>query len=287
MYSMKSTLLKRLANPNRKIGIFFLIFMALTSAVYAQTAQVTLFAHRGGAHEYDENTMGAFRSTYEQGIRGYELDIRRTKDGKLVIFHDDSFERILGIEGGIEDLTLAEVKELRTKKGNPIPTLEEVVEFFKDKPGVYIEFEMKTNSPVYEEQELHKYCDDLYEKAYASKPQGSDYVLTSFDKRPLHYLKATYPEVDLLFIKGEALTQSVVEEAKAMGISRIGASVHKTSRNMVIEAKKQGITVSLWPGKSVDDFLLGVYLGSDYLCSDVPIAVSEWVKTNAPQIEIK
>jgi len=146
---------------------------------------------------------------------------------------------------------------------------------------------MKTNKPMYGEAELHQYCDEIYQKAYSNKPQDSDYVLTSFDKRPLQYLKSTYPEVDLLFIKGEALSQSVVDETKAMGIKRIGASVHGTSRNMVLEAKKQGLTVSLWPGRSVDDFLLGVYLGSDYLCSDVPIAVTEWVKANAPQIKIK
>src|SRR5690606_9676368 len=107
---------------------------------------------------------------------------------------------------------------LKTKKGNQIPTLDEVIAFFKDKPGVYIEFEMKTNKPMYGEAELHQYCDEIYQKAYSNKPQDSDYVLTSFDKRPLQYLKSTYPEVDLLFIKGEALSQSVVDETKAMGI---------------------------------------------------------------------
>ena len=274
-----------------KIKLPILCFVAMLSGgvslANAQEAEVKLFAHRGGAHEYDENTLSAFEQTYNKGIRGYETDIRRTKDGKLVIFHDDNFKRIVGIEGGIEDLTLAEVQKLKTKKGNSIPTLDEFLAFFKDKPGVYIEFEMKTNHPMYPETELHKYCDELYQKAYANKPEGSDYVLTSFDKRPLQYLKTTYPEVDLLFIKGEALSQRVVDEAKAMGVKRIGASVHGTSRNMVLEAKKEGITVSLWPGRSVDDFLLGVYLGSDYLCSDVPIAVSDWVKTNAPEIKIK
>ena len=271
------------------LSILCLAIMLLGGATItsAQEAEVKLFAHRGGAHEYDENTLAAFEQTYSKGIRGYETDIRRTKDGKLVIFHDDTFKRIVGVDGGIEDLTLEEVRKLKTKKGNQIPTLDEVIAFFKDKPGVYIEFEMKTNKPMYGEAELHQYCDEIYQKAYSNKPQDSDYVLTSFDKRPLQYLKSTYPEVDLLFIKGEALSQSVVDETKAMGIKRIGASVHGTSRNMVLEAKKQGLTVSLWPGRSVDDFLLGVYLGSDYLCSDVPIAVTEWVKANAPQIKIK
>lgn len=282
---MISTLFKR---PITRLflGITFILTAFHTTSL-AQTAEVKLFAHRGGAYEFDENTLEAFTRTYEQGIRGYELDVRRTKDGELVIFHDDTFKRVLGIKGGIEELTLEEVRALKTKKGNAIPTLKEVVAFFKDKPGIYIEFEMKTNKPMYPEDVLHQYCDELYQETYANKPEGSEYVLTSFDKRPLTYLRSAYPEVELLFIKGEALSQSVIQEAKEIGVTRIGASVHKTSRNMVVEAKKQGITVSLWPGRSVDDFLLGVSLGSDYLCTDVPIAVTEWVKANADHITIK
>src|SRR5690554_4158658 len=104
------------------------VFFGLASTdAFAQTVEVKLFAHRGGAHEFDENTMQAFQNTYEKGVRGYELDVRRSKDGELVIFHDDTFKRIVGIEGGIEDLTLAEIKKLKTRKGNPIPTLKEVV----------------------------------------------------------------------------------------------------------------------------------------------------------------
>ncbi|WP_197091558.1 glycerophosphodiester phosphodiesterase [Sphingobacterium endophyticum] len=283
---MKSTYLKHSLICNNIFLLMILLF-ALIPEGFSQSAEVKLFAHRAGAHEFDENTMQAFQASYDKGLRGFETDVRLSKDGHLVIFHDDSFERIVGIKGGIEDLTLEEIKKLKTKKGNPIPTLDEVVAFFKDKPGVYIEFEMKTNKPVYDEEKLHKYCDELYKRTYSNKPVGSDYLLTSFDKRPLQYLKKTYPDVDMLFIKGEGLSQKVVDEAKELGIKRIGASVHGTTRNMVIEAKKQGIMVSLWPGRSIDDFLLGVYLGSDYLCSDVPVAVTEWVQKNAPQIKLK
>lgn len=283
---MKPTLTKMLTKFSVVLGLFC-FFQTVNSTVYAQTTEVKLFAHRGGAYEFDENTIDAFQQTYDKGVRGYELDVRRTKDGHLVVFHDSDFKRIVGIEGGVEDSNLEEIKALKTKEGNAIPTLNEVVTFFKDKPGVYIEFEMKTNSPMYDVEVLHEYCDELYQATYSNKPQGSDYLLTSFDKRPLKYLKTNYPDVDLLFIKGAALTQSVIDEAKELGVSRIGANVHNTSRNMVVAAKNQGITVSLWPGHSVEDFLVGVSLGSDYLCTDVPIAVLEWVKTNAPYITIK
>lgn len=262
----------------------FLIGMSLS---YAQNTEVKLFGHRGGAYEYDENTMEAFQKTYDQGLRGYEIDIRKTKDNHLVLFHDANLKRIVGQEGAIEELTLEEVRGLRTKKGNAIPTVDEVLAFFSDKPGVYIEFEMKTTNPMYDDKTVEQYCDQLYKKVYEAVPANSEYLLTSFDKRPLRYLKTNYPSVDLLFIKSEGISQNLLDEAKELGVDRIGCNLDGTTRAMVKEAKKQGFKVSLWPGRSVDDFLLGLNLGSDYLCSDVPMEVTHWVQENAPWITLK
>ncbi len=264
----------------------FILLSNLTLAI-AQNASVKIFAHRGGKLEFDENTMPAFKEVYEKGLRGYEVDFRITKDDQLVVFHDADFKRVIGIEGSVETSTLAEIKALRTKQGNSIPTADEVIDFFNARPGLYVEFEMKTKSPLYEPERLKMYCDMLYKKIYSRMPEGSDYVMTSFDTRPLKYLGDTYPEVEMLLIRGEGLSQAVLEEAKSLGIKRVGCSVHATSKTMVDEAKKQGFTVSLWPGHSVEDFLLGVSLGSDYLCTDVPVAVTQWVKKYGSWITLK
>lgn len=265
-----------------------MIVVAGSKLATAQQAAVKLFAHRGGAYEYDENTMPAFRETYAKGIRGYETDIRISKDGHLFIFHDDDFKRLIGKEGSIETMTLKEIKALRTLKGNEIPTVDELLAFFKDKPGVYIEFEMKTSKTAsYPDEILPQYCDQLYQKVKAAQPKGSEYIFTSFDKRPLKYLSQKYPGVDLLFIKGEGLSQAILDEAKEVGARRVGCNVHRSTRSMVMEAKKQGFFVTLWPGHSVDDFLLGVSLGSDYLCSDIPVKVNDWVKEKGSWITLK
>ena len=259
----------------------------LSSSLYAQNREVKIFAHRGGMLEYDENTLSAFEETFKRGIRGYEVDIRMTKDGFLVLFHDDNFKRIIGTEGSIEESTLAEIKKLRTKKGNPIPSLEDFLNFLKMKEGLYVEFEMKTQKSYYNNQILAKYCLDLYAKVNKIKRPTDTYLFTSFDKRPLRLLKNRDPNVDMLFIKSEGLTQSVLDEAKELGIKRLGCKVEKTTRDMVKNAKEQGFVVSLWPGRSIDDFLLGVSLGSDMLCTDIPVQVMEWVKQHGSWITLK
>src|SRR5690606_24630448 len=83
-----------------------------TSFIYAQKARdsVKVFAHRGGKAEFDENTIAAFEASYQKGLRGFETDIRITKDNQLVIFHDGDLKRIFDREGAIEQMTLKELK---------------------------------------------------------------------------------------------------------------------------------------------------------------------------------
>lgn len=268
--------------------VYLAVFVLFLSSVQGQTKEVKIFAHRGGMSEFDENTLSAFEETFKRGIRGYEVDVRITKDGHLVLFHDDNFKRIIGKEGSIEESTLVEVKQLKTLKGNnTIPTLDEFLTFLKDKPGLYVEFEMKTQKKYYTEEILLNYCQQLYNKVYNIKRSTDTYLFTSFDKRPLRILKSKDSKVDMLFIKSEGLSQAVLVEAKELGIHRIGCRVEKTTRDMVHAAKEQGFIVSLWPGRSIDDFLLGVSLGSDMLCTDIPVQVMEWVKQHGSWITLK
>src|SRR5690606_10597395 len=62
-----------------------------------------LFAHRGGAHEFEENTLAAFKASYEKGLRGFETDVRMTRDGRFVVLHDDSLERTHDAAGPVEE----------------------------------------------------------------------------------------------------------------------------------------------------------------------------------------
>ncbi len=269
------------------VMILISVASLLLQQAHAQDKAVQLFAHRAGAHEQDENTLQAFQKTYDQGLRGFETDIRMTKDGELVIFHDASLERMTGLQGIVEEMTAAELRNVKTKKGNPLLFLDELLIFLEDKPGVYLELEMKTNPKAYPQELLEEYCDKLYKAATAKKPETSTYLFTSFDKRPLQYIKATYPDADMLFITSSPLTKEVMQETLDLGINRVGCNLGGTSRKMVQEAQEAGILVSLWPGHSVNDFLLGVYLGSDYLCSDVPVEVLQYMNKNMPWVNLK
>lgn len=109
--------------------------------------------HRGYSAKYPENTMEAFRQAYQYGFDGIETDVHLTKDGELVLIHDEKINRTSQGKGYVKDYTL---EELRKWNYNykfdgyfPIPTLRELLDFIKDKNFI-VNLEIKTDVIHYE-----------------------------------------------------------------------------------------------------------------------------------------
>ena len=96
-----------------------------------------------------KNTLEAFLLAAEQGADGVELDVQLTKDGEMVVVHDEEIDRVSDGSGFVKDYTLAELKNLNFNKTHPeyqnvkIPTLREVYEALKP-TGMTINVELKT-----------------------------------------------------------------------------------------------------------------------------------------------
>jgi glycerophosphoryl diester phosphodiesterase len=91
--------------------------------------------HRGAAGLAPENTLAAFQAGVAAGAHGVELDVQRTRDGHLVVFHDDDLQRIAGVRGSVVTSTLDQLRELDVGRhfaqhfaGEAIPTLDQVIE---------------------------------------------------------------------------------------------------------------------------------------------------------------
>ena len=108
-----------------------------------------VWAHRGASAYAPENTLEAFLLAAEQGADGVELDVQLTKDGEMVVVHDEEIDRVSDGSGFVKDYTLAELKNLNFNKTHleyqnvKIPTLREVYEALKP-TGMTINVELKT-----------------------------------------------------------------------------------------------------------------------------------------------
>ena len=102
-------------------------------------------AHRGASDHARENTLDAFRLASEMGAEMWELDTQLTRDGVVVVSHDDNLERVFGVKAKISDLSAA---ELRALDGVDVPSFAEVAELARRLgAGLYIELKAKGSGP--------------------------------------------------------------------------------------------------------------------------------------------
>ena len=102
-----------------------------------------LIAHRGYSALYPENTLLSFEKAIAAGADLIELDVRATKDDKLVVFHDPTLSRIAGIEVSIGELTLNQLRKVDLGMRQNIPTLEEALHAIKGKAGLNLHLYVK------------------------------------------------------------------------------------------------------------------------------------------------
>jgi glycerophosphoryl diester phosphodiesterase len=129
---------------------------------------IVVIAHRGAHNTVPENTLAALDKAIELGVDYVEIDVRRTKDGALVIMHDAGVNRMTNGKGKIEDLTLAEIRKLDIVRGHKsgaavykIPMFDEILERAKGHMKIYVDHKKAPPSEVLALIEKHGMLNDV------------------------------------------------------------------------------------------------------------------------------
>ena len=146
---------------------------------------IQLVAHRGNAGEFPENTLPAFRSAIELGLKFLELDIQIAADGVPMVIHDPRLERTAGIVGSVFEVRSRELAQIEVPetirfgerfRGTTIPRLVDVLEMLKSHPDVTLFVEIKKES-------LTRFGHDqvVGRVLQTIKPQQQQCVVISYD----------------------------------------------------------------------------------------------------------
>ena len=151
---------------------------------------IHLVAHRGDAREFPENTLPAFKSALELGVRFLELDVHICADGIPVVIHDHQLARTTGRRGVVFDMRAEEVTQIEAAeeqrfgdrfRGTRIPLLTDVLALLKGRPEVTVFVEIKRASLI---RFGH---DEVVSRVISTlKPAGGQCVVISFDLPAVH-----------------------------------------------------------------------------------------------------
>jgi len=142
-------------SSRRAVGIRAVCFIFLATASASQWPEWTVLniAHRGGIEPgYAENTLAAYRRAISYGVDVIEIDLRGTRDGEVIILHDETLDRTTDGTGEVTDYTLGQLKQLNAGEGESIPTYAEVLELVAG-TGVKLLLDIKV-SPVLDKEQV-------------------------------------------------------------------------------------------------------------------------------------
>ena len=219
-----------------------------------------IWAHRGCSQMYPENTLLAFAKACEiPGLAGIELDIQLTKDGELVVIHDERVDRTTDGTGWVRDYTLAELKKLTIAKGTEyeqsIPTMAEVFELIEPRlrEGMLLNIELKTSEYEYPGIE-QKIVDMVAERGLEDSIVYSSFLAKSLVN--IHFINPTAkigmlsPKISDALIKTyglEAIFEGVDIGNGAGGMLCEDVALHPYWREMDYDpAAFEGRTVRAW-----------------------------------------
>ena len=153
----------------------------------------TVAAHRGDSYNHFENTMTAFRAAVAAGADMLETDVRLSRDGQMVLIHDDSIDRTSDQRGKVRDMTFDQLRAVNvgdetTPEQIPTPT-----EFFAlaKESGVMVNLELKEYYLPGNEERCHK-CIDLAVALAEEYGLTDRMVFNSFDAHVLEYIHKKY-----------------------------------------------------------------------------------------------
>ncbi|KAA9301702.1 MULTISPECIES: glycerophosphodiester phosphodiesterase [Aerococcus] len=218
-----------------------------------------ILAHRGYSSKYPENTMLAFREAYAAGADGLELDVQLSRDGQVVVCHDERIDRTSNASGRIMDYSLAELKSFDFSNGfasiGPsedlqIPTLEEVLQWLQGNHMV-LNIELKTNQYAY--PGLAEKVVDLVQQ-YKCAPRV---LISSFNHYSIQEVKALAPDLACAFLEVNSLISPGLY-CQAHGVDYYHPHFFAINDTMLENLHDKGIKVNVW---TVD----GLNLASDLM----------------------
>jgi len=224
---------------------------------------VEITAHRGSSRRAPENTLSALRQAIAEKADYAEIDVQSTKDIRVVLLHDADLMRVANDSRKLQDLTLAELKQLDVGgwfgpafKGERIATLEEVIDVVRGR--IKLNIELKYNRP--DPALAGRVARILRDKHF-----GSEVVITSLEAGELFKLKHEAPELQTGLI-----VTATIGDATSLPVDFLSVNAVQASHDAIGLAHRRGKAVHVWTVNDEQAALRMIEMGADNLITDEP-----------------
>ncbi|SES74552.1 glycerophosphoryl diester phosphodiesterase [Marinobacter segnicrescens] len=242
-----------------------------------------IYGHRGARGEAPENTLAGFTTAYRHGIRHFELDVQLSSDGIPVVIHDLTLERTTGKTGKVANQSVAELSRLDARTNTApwpdpvgVPTLEQVLDACPE--VAHYQLEVKPDG----RNRLNILCNRLTEMIQRRK-LFETVVVTSSDGWFLQQIKRRNRKIHTGYVAGRRFPRPVIT-ARRLECSYLIPSWRICSADMVNQAHRHDMQVSVWTVNRIHDMLLMEDMGVNSIITDFPTSTRIYFDNRAVRL---
>ncbi|MBQ8987947.1 MAG: glycerophosphodiester phosphodiesterase, partial [Lachnospiraceae bacterium] len=213
-----------------------------------------IWGHRGASGYAPENTLPAFQMAADMGADGVELDIQMTKDGVIVVCHDETIDRTSTGAGWLKDFTFDALRRLDFSNGNTayegtkIPSMEEVLDLL-DSTGLTINIELKTGIIFYDRIE-EKILELVRRKGWQDRV-----IYSSFNHYTVCRIKELDPSAKVGLLYGDGPIDMPGYGKRLQADALHPAFYNLQYPNYMEDCRKNGLSVNVWTVNTEKDLL--------------------------------
>lgn len=250
-----------------KIVMTFMLCAVTLSGV----ARTKVIAHRGywKCEGSAQNSIASLAKAAEAKVYGSELDVQMTKDGEIVVNHDDNIQGF-----SIIDTPFAELKDLKLDNGEKLPTLDDYLAAGKEFPDIRLIVEIKPHKTKEIEDKAVKIIVDKVKKMQMEKQV--EYI--SFSMNICEQLAGLVPGSEIAYLKSDVAPKDL----KAKGITGIDyyVKVLDGKPEWIDEAHRLGMKVNVWTVNDMEMVRKMIDRGVDYITTDYPLETEKLIREN-------
>ncbi len=224
-----------------------------------------VIGHRGAMGHVTENTIASVAKALELGVDMIEIDVFKIKSGEIIVFHDDTVERLTDKTGKIEDNSLTSLKELTLKGNHKIPLLKEVLELVNAQ--VPINIELKGENTAEKVNTIINYY--LKEESW----KLNQFLISSFNWDELIKMRRLNDAIDIALLTEEDPVDAIpmATQLKAKAINPNFMKLTSKNANKVSEA---GFKIYTWTINTQEELKQIADIGVDGIFTNNPEIIS-------------
>ena len=242
----------------KKLISFSILALILSSCTMKQPLVI---GHRGAMGHETENTLPSIQKAMDLGVDMIEIDVFKIKSGEIVVFHDDTVDRLTNGPGKIEDYNIVELRKLIVDGGHRIPMLQDVLKLIDNK--VALNIELKGAGTADKVNFIMNY--------YIENRNWSadNFLISSFNWDELRAMRKYNPNVAIAVLTEENPADAL-EVAKELNAVAINPYFKQLNEEMANRIHDEGFKIYTWTVNEPQDIAAMEEIGVDGIITNFP-----------------